>query len=113
MLDRLEYSFEDQRRFIQHPSHDLRNPLAVIRTNLDVALANPEADPDELRRTAAVVERTASRMSRLVDDLLAYARHGLPDQPSERVDLRAVTVETVDEFAAPADARGVTLDHRT
>ena len=113
MLDRLEAAFETQRRFIQDASHELRNPLAVIRTNLDVALANPDSDPEDLRRTAAVVERTASRMSRLVDDLLAYARHGVPDQPSERVDLRAVTVETVDEFTAPAEARGVTLVHRT
>ena len=113
MLDRLETAFEAQRRFIQDASHELRNPLAVIRTNIDVALANPDSDPEELRRTAAVVERTASRMSRLVDDLLAYARHGLPDQPSESVDLRSVTVETADEFAVPADARGLTLQHRT
>lgn len=112
MLDRLETAFEAQRRFIQEASHELRNPLAVIRTNIDVALANPDSDPDELRRTAAVVERTASRMSRLVDDLLAYARHGIPDQPSERVDLRSVTVESADEFAAPAEARGLTLQHR-
>jgi signal transduction histidine kinase len=112
MLDRLETAFEAQRRFIQDASHELRNPLAVIRTNIDVALANPDSDPEELRRTAAVVERTASRMSRLVDDLLAYARHGIPDQPSERVDLRSVTVESVDEFAAPAEARHVTLQHR-
>ncbi|MEY2431529.1 MAG: hypothetical protein QOC92_1254 [Acidimicrobiaceae bacterium] len=112
MLDRLETAFEDQRRFIQDASHELRNPLAVIRTNIDVALANPNPDPDELRRTAAVVERTAARMSRLVDDLLAYARHGLPDQPSERVDLRAVAIESVDEFTAPAEARGLMLQHR-
>jgi signal transduction histidine kinase len=112
MLDRLETAFEAQRRFIQDASHELRNPLAVIRTNIDVALANPDPDPEELRRTAAVVERTASRMSRLVDDLLAYARHGLPDQPAERVDLRAITLESVDEFAAPAEARGLTLQGR-
>jgi signal transduction histidine kinase len=112
MLDRLETAFEAQRRFIQDASHELRNPLAVIRTNVDVALANPDPDPDELRRTAAVVERTASRMSRLVDDLLAYARHGLPDQPSEQVDLRSVTLECADEFIAPAEARGVTLQYR-
>jgi signal transduction histidine kinase len=112
MLDRLETAFEAQRQFIQDASHELRNPLAVIRTNIDVALANPDPDPEELRRTAAVVERTASRMSRLVDDLLAYARHGLPDQPSERVDLRSVTLETADEFAAPAEARGLALQAR-
>src|SRR5262249_20067966 len=86
MLDRLETAFEAQRRFIQDASHELRNPLAVMRTNLDVALADPDADEDELRRTASVVARTATRMGRLVDDLLAYARHGLPDQAWERVE---------------------------
>lgn len=112
MLDRLETAFEGQRRFIQDASHELRNPLAVIRTNLDVALADPDANAEELRRTALVVERTASRMSRLVDDLLSYARHGLPDQPSERVDLRMVAAESVDEFLAPAEAGGVRLQFR-
>ena len=38
MLDRLETAFEAQRQFIQDASHELRNPLAVIRTNIDVAL---------------------------------------------------------------------------
>jgi len=112
MLDRLETAFDAQRRFIQDASHELRNPLAVIRTNLDVALADPNPDPDDLRRTAMVVERTAARMSRLVDDLLAYARHGLPDQPNERVDLRAIAAESVDEFRAPAEARGLQLRYR-
>jgi signal transduction histidine kinase len=112
MLDRLETAFETQRRFIQDASHELRNPLAVMRTNIDVALANPDPDPEELRRTVTIVGRTASRMSKLVDDLLSYARHGLPDQPSERVDLRAVVAESVDEFAAPAEARGLSLQQR-
>jgi signal transduction histidine kinase len=109
MLDRLETAFEGQRRFIQDASHELRNPLAVIRTNLDVALSDPNPDPEELRRTAAVVQRTASRMSRLVDDLLASARHGITDQPPELVDLRTITAETVDELTAPAEARHLTL----
>jgi signal transduction histidine kinase len=109
MLDRLEVAFEGQRRFIQDASHELRNPLAVIRTNLDVALADPDADVDELRRTAVVVGRTAARMSQLVEDLVAYARHGLPDQQWEDVDLSVVACETVDEFQVPAGARHLTL----
>ena len=63
MLARLDEAFEGQQRFIQEASHELRNPLAVIRTNLDVALADPHPDIDELRHTAELVARTASRMS--------------------------------------------------
>lgn len=109
MLARLEEAFEAQRRFIQDASHELRNPLAVMRTNLDVALADPDVSAEELRRTASVVSRTTERMSRLVDDLLIYARHGLPDQQWETVELSAIVNETVDEFHAPADARELQL----
>ena len=42
MLDRLEAAFENQRQFIHEASHELRNPIAVIRTNVDVALADPD-----------------------------------------------------------------------
>ena len=109
MLGRLEAAFEAQRRFIQDASHELRNPLAVMRTNLDVALADADADPAELRDAAVVVGRTAERMSRLVDDLLAYARHGLPDEQWEEVDLAPIVHESVDEFTRPAEARSLRL----
>lgn len=109
MLDRLEGAFEQQRRFIQDASHELRNPLAVMQTNLDVALADPGASAEDLRRTASVVRRSAERMGRLVEDLLAYARHALPDQQWEDVELATLVAETVDEFAAPAEARSIAL----
>ncbi|HEX7134260.1 MAG TPA: HAMP domain-containing sensor histidine kinase, partial [Iamia sp.] len=69
MLGRLDDAFQQQRRFIQEASHELRNPLAVIRTNLDVTLDDPDASPEELRATAEVVNRSAARMGVLVDDL--------------------------------------------
>ena len=74
MLERLDAAFESERRFIHEASHELRNPLAVIRTNLDVALSDPDASVGELRQTGATVGRSAERMTRLVDDLLLYAR---------------------------------------
>lgn len=109
MLDRIDDAFDGQRRFIQEASHELRNPLAVIRTNLDVALANPESDPEELRRTAEVVSRTAARMGRLVDDLLAYARSGAPAHDPAPVDISRLVTEVGEEFGAPAAVREITV----
>jgi signal transduction histidine kinase len=110
MLSRLDDAFEGQRRFIQETSHELRNPLAVIRTNLDVALDDPDADPAEVRRAAELVRRTASRMSRLVDDLLAYARSGAPIHELTEVDVAGVVAEAAEDFAAPAMARQLRLE---
>ncbi len=109
MLARLDDAFEGQQRFIQETSHELRNPLAVIRTNLEVALADPDAPTQDLRRTAEVVERNAARMSRLVDDLLVYARRGAPAHELAPLDLADLVAETADEFRAPAQARGLLL----
>lgn len=109
MLTRLDDAFAGQQRFIQEASHELRNPLAVIRTNLDVALADPDADPTELRRVAELVGASAMRMSRLVDDLLVYARLGAPAREEAPVELGDLVVDAVDEFQAIAASRTITL----
>ncbi|WP_039785158.1 sensor histidine kinase, partial [Actinoalloteichus spitiensis] len=74
MLDRLQAAFDAQRRFVANASHELRTPLAVIRTELDVTLADPEADVAELRRMADVVRDATRRAEHLVTALLLLAR---------------------------------------
>jgi len=110
MLARLDAAFAAQRQFVADASHELRNPLAIIRTNVDVALADPDADPQDLRHTITVVKRAGDRMSRLVDDLLALARRQEPTLEHERVDLGAAVAEASDDFLVPAEARGIVLD---
>jgi signal transduction histidine kinase len=110
MLARLDEAFAAQRRFVADASHELRNPLAIIQTNLDVALADPKADVSSLRHAALVARRASNRMTALVDDLLALARLQEPATRREAVDLGAVVAEAGDEFAAPAAVRGVALE---
>jgi signal transduction histidine kinase len=110
MLARLDAAFDAQRQFTADASHELRNPLAIIRTNVDVALADPNPDPDELRQTIVVVKRASDRMARLVDDLLALARRQEPTLEHEPVDLGAAVAEASDDFVVPAAARSIVLD---
>jgi signal transduction histidine kinase len=110
MLARLDAAFAAQRQFVADASHELRNPLAIIRTNVDVALADPRADPEDLRHTIAVVKRASDRMARLVDDLLALARRQEPTLEHEPVDLGAAVAEASDDFVVPAAARQIVLD---
>lgn len=111
MLGRMDEAFEGQRQFIHEASHELRNPLAVIRTNLEVTLSDPDATADDLRHTAEVVERSSERMARLVDDLLVYARKGTLSLERDPVDISQLITDTAEEFAAPAAAAGVHLVH--
>ena len=109
MLERLDAAFVAQRRFIADASHELRNPLAVIRTNLDVVLSDPKSDENALRDTSAVVRRATERMSKMVDDLLALARLESPQQLDERVDIGEVANEIAEEFTAVAQSHDVEL----
>jgi signal transduction histidine kinase len=110
MLARLDAAFGAQRQFLADASHELRNPLAIIRTNLDVALADPDADPEELRQSLVVIQRASDRMSHLVDDLLALARGQALAVLSEPVDLGAAVADASDELFLPAKRRDITLD---
>ena len=74
MLDRINTTFETQKRFVANASHELRTPLAVMRTEVDVTLADPDSDLVEYRRMAKVVRDGSDRANALVDALLVLAR---------------------------------------
>lgn len=74
MLDRIGAAFDAQKRFVANASHELRTPLAVMRTEIDVTLADDEADVAEYRRMATVVRNASERANNLVDALLVLAR---------------------------------------
>jgi signal transduction histidine kinase len=109
MLARLDAAFEAQKRFIADASHELRNPLAVMRTNIDVVLADPRASNDDLRQVVSVVQRATDRMRRLVDDLLALARLEAPNALREPVDLSVLVTEAAEELRAVAAARDISI----
>lgn len=108
MLDRLQGAFEDQRRFVHEASHELRNPLAVARTNLELALDGGSIE--ELRRGAEIAHRSTGRMSLLVDDLLEQARHGVPELRRSEVDCSQLVADIAVEFRAAAATRRLTID---
>lgn len=109
MLGRLDEAFEGQRHFFQEASHELRNPLAVIRANLDVALDDEAASAADLRTAAELAARTAERMTHTVDDLLRYARNEQAVMQREPIDLGPLMAEVAEEFRSPATSRSLTI----
>ena len=73
MLDRLESSFGEQRRFTADASHELRTPLAVVAGHVELLKRGGLPD-DERREELDLIAGEVDRMSRLVDDLLSLAR---------------------------------------
>ena len=83
-------AFAAQERFVANASHELRSPLTVIRTEADVALADPRAGTGELREMGAVVIEAADRMDSLLDGLMELARGRRHVAGGEPVDLASV-----------------------
>jgi signal transduction histidine kinase len=114
MLARLDQAFDSQRMFVANASHELRTPLSVIRTELEVTLSDPHADPEELRRMASVVSAAAERAQRLVDSLLTLARlqavGGGELEVSEPVDLAKLVPAALHAVAAEAEEKGVRIE---
>ncbi|HMN99290.1 MAG TPA: HAMP domain-containing sensor histidine kinase [Miltoncostaeaceae bacterium] len=90
LLTRLQQAVEHERRIVSDASHELRTPVSVLLTRLDVALRQ-DLDRDELIRVVRDARGDARRLSRLADDLLLLAR---ADQG--RLPLRIEAVEVHD-----------------
>ncbi|MFF3269666.1 ATP-binding protein [Streptomyces chrestomyceticus] len=91
-LGALQESVERQRRFVADASHELRSPIASLRTQLEVGVAHPEL----LDAEGAVED--AVRLQNLAADLLLLARLDAGERPADtRIDLAALVREEVSQ----------------
>jgi signal transduction histidine kinase len=75
MLDRLRRSFERERRFVADASHELRTPVAVVKTELEGALHTGDLGPEVRAGLVAAIEE-CDHLAQLAEDLLVIARAG-------------------------------------
>lgn len=73
MIERLDYSFEAEKRFISDASHELRTPMSVIMAQMELTMER-ERTAQEYLAAMEVIGRQSSRMSTLIDNLLDYTR---------------------------------------
>jgi signal transduction histidine kinase len=83
MLVRLHRSFERERHFVADASHELRTPIAVIKTELEGALATADYGPEVRAALVAAVEE-CDHLIQLAEDLLVIARAGDGELPVRR-----------------------------
>ncbi len=74
LLERVDQSFERQRRFMSDASHELRTPAAILRGESEVALSRTERPAEEYRESLAVLHAEAQRLTQIVEDLFTLTR---------------------------------------
>ncbi|MGO9173645.1 MAG: sensor histidine kinase [Rhodomicrobium sp.] len=101
-LDRLEYGYKEQQAFIADAAHELRTPVAIMTTHMEVL-------PNFNGKTALKEELGA--LKRLVTQLLDNARiDALRFEPSDKVDLNTLAAEVAAYLAPYAISRGKTIE---
>ncbi len=111
MLDRIAAAAAHERAFLDDASHELRTPIAILRAELELALAGPVSDGDVHATLVSVLEEV-ERLGRLTDDLLVLARAqagGIP-LAREPVDVRALAADVCDRLRL---AGGAVIDMST
>ncbi|NJP97934.1 HAMP domain-containing histidine kinase [Nonomuraea sp. FMUSA5-5] len=110
MLGRLARAFDGQRKFVANASHELRTPLTINRTLVDVAVRRPDAT-DDVKRLGESLLLVNARHERLIDGLLALAEGEQAVLDRRPFDLSDVAEHVLDQAAAEAAEREVTI-HR-
>lgn len=102
-----------QSEFVAAVTHELKTPLVVVRLVGDTLSSNRFTSLETIREYARTLSLEASRLSRTIDRLLEYARHGESVSRVRRpqlTDVRDLVDVALEEFAPVLDERGFTVD---
>jgi signal transduction histidine kinase len=86
LVARLRAALQTQRQFMTDASHELRNPVSVVRSASDVALSRRHRDEAEYREALTMINAQSRRLGSLVDDMLVLARADAGGYPLRPVD---------------------------
>jgi signal transduction histidine kinase len=112
LLDRLERSFAQQRRFMADASHELRTPAAILLTEADVTLSREHRSEAEYRESMHVIRDAARRLGRIVEDIFLLARTdaGHLVARAEQLYLEDIVHDTVRAVRPIAEARSASVE---
>jgi signal transduction histidine kinase len=109
MLERLDRSFDSQRRFVANASHELRTPLTITRTLIEVALLDAQAD-EKVRQLGTTLLAVNQRHEKLTDGLLTLASSEQRAADFHAVDIGEIAAHAASELRPVADKAHVALE---
>jgi signal transduction histidine kinase len=105
-------SLQFQKRFIGNMAHEVRTPLAIIKTNTEVALMNPRLDKD-LRETLDTTLGELDRISETINNLLSFDTMVRPSRTSfGPINLSKLAESVAERHRALAKSRGIEFSYR-
>ncbi|MFA5055245.1 MAG: HAMP domain-containing sensor histidine kinase [Dehalococcoidia bacterium] len=110
MLSRLENSFESQKQFVQDASHELRTPIAIAQTNIEVLEMDNKATIKDYERLKNILKMSLERMSALSEKLLLLSESEQIHTNWSTLDLAPLLNEIAEEFKTRFDEKNIKLE---
>ena len=108
LLKRLEETFTAQRQFSANAAHELRTPLAVMRTKFEVFDKNNTPNVEDYKETISMAKTQTDRLSHVIDILLEMTE--LQSAPKgDKISLAEITEEVICDLVSIAEKKNITL----
>lgn len=111
MLDRLDRAFESQKRFSSDAAHELKTPLTVLKTRLDVLALDSHIEEEDYIQFMSVVKKQTDRMIQLVDNLFilsAQQDYELEDE----IFIDTIFVDILDDLRGQIESKNLSVTYR-
>lgn len=112
MLDRIEAAFNREKDFSAGAAHELKTPLAVIGTNIDVLNLTESPTEDDYKETIEVVKKQTERMTRLVNDLFTMCALN-EYETEESIYIDSLISESISEYTETAKQKNIGIEVST
>ena len=112
MLARLGDAFLSQRQFSANAAHELRTPLAVMQTKLEVFEKNGQCEREDYQETLDMVRTQTDRLSHVIDVLLEMTELQSAEK-SDRISLAEMTEEVICDLEAVGDKKGIRFTQKS
>lgn len=112
-LKPIETSWNNQVKFVQDASHELRTPVAIIQSKLESLLKQPDVVIEEEAETIAVAMRETRQLKKMISELLSLTKEeSIVKLNIERVDMEVLFKETFESYIEIADYQEKTFDYQ-
>lgn len=110
MLDRLNESFFNQKQFVSNAAHELKTPLAIMKSSIDVLRLDEEPSIEEYKENLKYMEESTKNLMDIVESLLKLTSKA--EINNNIIEVKSMLITILEELKPIADNKGIDIDFK-